>query len=153
MIIVLFGQPNSGKSTLAMGLEKMFMHTHNIDGDEFRSVFQNQDYSKEGRLRNLSKAVDVGYYLYAKGMCDNLVYSMNFPYKETRDYLRQYMPEAVFVYLHYQTPRGREKYHANDFEIPSQEEALHLDTEQLTIEQCIKQIINQVALKSRNGEK
>lgn len=153
MIIVLFGQPNSGKSTLAMGLEKMFMHTHNIDGDEFRNVFKNTDYSRAGRLINLTKAVDVGYYLIANGMCDNLVYSMNFPYKETRDYLKSLMPEAVFFYLHYSNPRGREIYHVEDFEVPTKQEATYLDTEQLTIEQCLKKIVSQVAIQTRNGAK
>lgn len=153
MIIVLFGQPNSGKSTLAMGIEKRFHNTHNIDGDEFRMVFQNKDYSREGRLKNLTKAVDVGYYLYATGMCDNLVFSMNFPYFETREYLREMMPEARFFYLHYNTPRGREKFHVEDFETPTEQEATHLNTEQLTIDQCLQKIILTTAQKNHAGEK
>jgi adenylylsulfate kinase-like enzyme len=153
MIVVLFGQPNSGKTTLSMGLEKRFIHTHNIDGDEFRAIFQNKDYSREGRIKNLNKAVDVGHYLISTGMCDNLVFSMNFPYRETREYLREMMPNAVFFYLHYESPRGREKYHVEDFEIPTQEEATHLNTEQLTIDQCIAKIVNQVATNHRNGVK
>ena len=153
MIVVLFGQPNSGKSTLAMGLEKMFMHTHNIDGDEFRAIFQNKDYSRAGRLKNLSKAVDVGHYLYATGMCDNLVFSMNFPYFETREYLRELMPEAKFFYLHYETARGREKFHVPDFEIPTPEEATYLNTQELTIDQCLQKIIKTVAQKNHAGAK
>ena len=153
MIIVLFGQPNSGKSTLAMGLEKRFMNTHNIDGDEFRQIFRNTDYSKEGRLRNLNKAGDVGYYALSTGLCSNLVYSMNFPYKETRDYLREMIPNALFVYLHYTSPRGREHYHVEDFEIPTEREALHLNTEQLTIDQCIMTIVQAWATKNHVGAK
>jgi len=153
MIIVLFGQPNSGKSTLAMGIEKRFQNTHNIDGDEFRMVFNNTDYSRIGRIKNLNKAVDVGQYLYAQGMYDNIVYSMNFPYFETREYLREVMPDAVFFYLHYQTPRGRERYHVEDFDIPTGLEATYLDTEQLTIDQCLHKIIQTIAQKKHDGGK
>jgi len=153
MIIVLFGQPNAGKSTLAMGIEKRFMNTHNIDGDEFRQIFKNTDYSKEGRIANLKKAVDCGYYAVSKGLCANLIYSMVFPYKETRDYLREVMPDAVFVYLHYDAPRGREKNHVQDFDIPTEQEAVYLNTEQLTIDQCLQKIIQAVALKNQGGAK
>lgn len=153
MIIVLFGQPNAGKTTLAMGIEKRFMNTHNIDGDEFRMVFKNTDYSKEGRITNLKKAVDCGYYVLSTGLCANLVYSMVFPYKETRDYLREVMPDAVFVYLHYDTPRGRESNHVADFDVPTEEEAVYLNTEQLTIDQCLQKIIQAVAQKNQSGAK
>jgi len=153
MIIVLFGQPNSGKSTLAMGIEKRFQNTHNIDGDEFRMIFKNTDYTREGRIKNLNKAVDVGHYLYSQGFYDNIVFSMNFPYLETREYLRCMMPDAVFFYLHYQTPRGRENYHVADFDIPSKEEATYLDTEQLTIDQCLHKIVTTIANKRPVGEK
>jgi len=153
MIIVLFGQPNAGKSTLAMGIEKRFLYTHNIDGDEFRLIFKNTDYSVQGRINNLKKAVDCGYYVLATGMCVNLVYSMVFPYKEARDYLRVLMPDAVFVYLHYSNPRGREKNHVYDFEIPTEKEALHLNTDQLTIDQCLQKIVQAVAQKNQSGAK
>ena len=53
MIIVLFGQPHSGKTTLA----KQFPSSRTIDGDELRELFANKDYSKEGRIRNLNREV------------------------------------------------------------------------------------------------
>ena len=40
MILVLFGQPRSGKSTIANELKGMFM---NIDGDRLRKIFKNND--------------------------------------------------------------------------------------------------------------
>ena len=46
MIIVLFGQPHSGKSTLA----KEFSTYRNIDGDRLRELFTNKDYSKVNEL-------------------------------------------------------------------------------------------------------
>lgn len=149
MIIVLFGQPYSGKTTLAMGIEKRFMYTHNIDGDDFRLIFKDTDYSKAGEVANLKKAVDCGYYTIATGLCVNLVYSMDFSYKEARDYLRELMPDAVFVYLHCNMPRGKEKNEIEDFDVPTQQEAVYLNTQQLTIDECLHKIVQAVAQKNQ----
>jgi adenylylsulfate kinase-like enzyme len=133
MIIVLFGQPHSGKSTLANVLEKQLEDTAIIDGDSFREVFNNTDYSKKGRIKNLTKACDIGYYLVKTGIKKNLIFSMVFPYQEVRDYLRSLMPEAKFFYLTYDTPRGREKFHVEDFELEPEEDCITVNTENLTI--------------------
>ena len=140
MIIVLFGQPHSGKSTLANILVNSLTNTEIIDGDHFREVFKNTDYSKEGRIRNLTKACDIGYYLIKTGLKDNIVYSMVFPYKEVRDYLRNLMPDAKFFYLTYGTPRGRENFHVSDFELASEEVCTYINTDSLSIEDTIELI-------------
>lgn len=144
MIIVLFGQPHSGKSTLADILVKELYNTEIIDGDRFRGVFQNTDYSKEGRIKNLSKACDIGYYLTKTGLRNNVIYSMVFPYKEVRDYLRSMMPEAKFFYLTYDTPRGRENFHVQDFELDSDETFTYINTDTLSIEETVKLIQNEL---------
>jgi adenylylsulfate kinase-like enzyme len=142
MIIVLFGQPNSGKTTLA----KQFPSCKNIDGDELRELFSNKDYSREGRIRNLNRASDIAHYLHRHG--NNVTLSLVYPYKETRDYLRSLEPETKFVYLTYELDRGREQFHVEDFEYPDKDEALYLNTEWLTEEECIKQIYEYVGEKS-----
>lgn len=142
MIIVLFGQPHSGKTTLA----KQFPSCKNIDGDELRELFANKDYSREGRIRNLNRASDIAHYLHRHG--NNIVLSLVYPYKECRDYLRSLEPEVKFVYLAYEIDRGREKFHVQDFEYPDKDEALYLNTEWLTEEECIKQIYEYVGEKS-----
>ena len=136
MVIVLLGQPHSGKSTLA---EKLMVEfgTHHIDGDNFRSLFKNTDYSKQGRINNLKKACDIGYYLVKNEFTEVLIYSMVFPYKEVRDYLKQLIPDAKLFYLHYKEPRGREANHVSDFEFPSTEEAYYIDTDKYTIEESL----------------
>ena len=57
--IWLTGQPGSGKTTLA---NLLFYHLKenspnksffNIDGDDLRDLFQNKDYSREGREKNI----------------------------------------------------------------------------------------------------
>ena len=140
MIIVLFGQPHSGKSTLADILAKQLEDTVVIDGDAFREVFKNKDFTKEGRMKNLTKACDIGYYLVHTGIKKNLIYSMVFPYQEVRDYLRSLMPEAKFFYLTYDTPRGREKFHVEDFELEPEEDCTYINTEALSIRETVNLI-------------
>jgi len=141
MILALFGQPGSGKTTLA----KQFPTFKNIDGDELRELFNNKDYSREGRIRNLNRASDIAYYLHRHG--NNIVLSLVYPYKEARDYLRSLDPEVKFVYLDYELDRGRERFHVEDFEYPDEDEALHLNTEWIAEEECIKQIYEYVGQK------
>ena len=43
MIIVLFGQPHSGKTTLANSITADYY----IDGDHLRTMFKNKDYSNQ----------------------------------------------------------------------------------------------------------
>jgi GTPase SAR1 family protein len=132
MILVLFGQPNCGKSTLA----KMFPDFHNIDGDELRELFQNKDFSREGRIKNLNRASDIAHYIHSYG--NNIVLSLVYPYKEARDYLNSINSNIKWVYLMYEGERGREKFHVQDFEIPDEtEKALHLNTSELTETQCV----------------
>ena len=143
MIIVLFGQPHSGKTTLA----KQFPSCKNIDGDELRELFANKDYSREGRIRNLNRASDIAHYLHRHG--NNIVLSLVYPYKECRDYLRSLEPEVKFVYLHYSGERGREQFHVKDFELDLLEENVWtLNTSELSEEECIKQIYEYVGEKS-----
>jgi len=142
MIIVLFGQPHCGKSTLA----KMLPDFHNIDGDKLRDLFQNKDFSREGRIRNLNRASDIAHYLNNNGT--NVVLSLVYPYKEARDYLNSLTNDVKWVYLTYEIDRGREKFHVQDFEYPEQGEALYLNTEWMTEEECITEIKQYAKLSS-----
>lgn len=141
MIIVLFGQPHSGKTTLANELGKSLdpATTHYIDGDQLRHIFQNKDFSREGRLKNLQKASDIAAYLNFTGK--DVITSVVYPYKEAREYLNSLSSDVKWVYLYYQGERGRENFHAKDFEFPFLEEkVLQLNTSELLVEECIKQI-------------
>lgn len=133
MIIVLFGQPHSGKSTLANKID-----AHNIDGDKLRELFANKDYSKEGRIKNLNRASDIAHYINNTG--ESVVLSLVYPYKEARDYLNSLTPYVKWVYLTYTNPRGRESFHVSDFEEPELENILEINTDNLTVEQCLNQI-------------
>jgi adenylylsulfate kinase-like enzyme len=144
MIIVLFGQPHSGKTTLARELVKNLQGSEIIDGDEFRTIFKNTDYSKEGRMKNLTKACDIGHYLITTGIKTHVIYSMVFPYREVRDYLRNLMPDAKFFYLTYDEPRGRESFHVADFELDEDENCTYINTDTLSIEDTVTLIKEQL---------
>ena len=49
MIYVLYGQPASGKTTLGKLLAQELNTPFVIDGDEFREMFTNKNYGREGR--------------------------------------------------------------------------------------------------------
>jgi adenylylsulfate kinase-like enzyme len=134
MILVLFGQPHSGKSTLA----KKITADHYIDGDDLRSIFVNTDYSREGRIKNLNRASDIAVYLDKKGY--DVVLSLVYPIKEAREYLNNLCKEVIWVYLTYEGERGRENFHVKDFELPTEERILSLDTSKTSVEECIKSI-------------
>ena len=139
MIIALFGQPHSGKSTIA---NEILAHTTsfvNIDGDKLRELFVNKDYSREGRMKNLNRASDIAHFLNSTG--SNVILSLVYPYKETRNYLRSLTDDVYWIYLTYKGERGRESFHVQDFDEPVDEDILHLDTSSLPLDSCI-QIIN-----------
>ena len=138
MIVVLFGQPHSGKSTIA----KVLGNTFNVDGDQLREVFANKDYSREGRIKNLNRASDIAHFMNSMGV--NVVLSLVYPYKEARDYLNSLTTDVKWIYLTYNGERGREGFHVKDFDVPSPEEALHINTSENTFEQTLFLINNYI---------
>lgn len=141
MIIVLFGQPHCGKSTLAKKLKNSECYSQywNIDGDELRDIFKNKNFTREGRIQNLNRASDIAHYMNNIGS-DGIFLSLVYPYKEARDYLNSLTDDVKWIYLTYEGERGRENFHVKDFEIPTEELILHLDTSKLTIAECVEAI-------------
>jgi len=140
MITVLFGQPHSGKTTLSHELESW-----TLDGDKLRAVFQDKDFSREGRIKNLNRASDIAVFMHS--IYKNVSIAMVYPYKEARDYLNNMCTklgvEIVWVHLCYSEQRGREAFHVKDFELDLLEEnVLSLNTSMYSIEECIAQIKN-----------
>jgi adenylylsulfate kinase-like enzyme len=143
MIIVLFGQPCSGKTTLAKGILEYLdpYYTEHIDGDRLRELFANKDFSREGRIKNLNRASDIAHYLNSKG--NDVVLSLVYPYQEARDYLNSLNDDVKWIYLTYEGERGREKNHVSDFDVPA-DGVLHLNTSSLNLEECVSEIKNYI---------
>lgn len=143
MIIWLTGQPGSGKTTLANSLISNIKKDNsikiiNLDGDDLRSINKNKDYSKEGRIKNISTAISIMRFLSNKGyIC---VVSIVAPYAFLRDELKNEFP-FLEIYLHTKEIRGREDFFAKDYEIPIDKKCLSIDTGKLTIEESTDEIL------------
>lgn len=149
MIIVLFGQPHCGKSTIANEILKQTSTFINIDGDKLRELFVNKDYSREGRIKNLNRASDIAHFL--NSIKNNVILSLVYPYKDARDYLNSLTRDVAWIYLHYTGERGRESYHVQDFDVPTDgENVLKLDTSVLSVEKCLILIDEYVKYQQRS---
>jgi len=147
MIVVLFGQPHSGKTTLGelvRQFTQLKKHTevHHLDGDELRKLYDNTDYSKEGRISNLNRASDIAAYLDSKGL--DVVMSLVYPYIEARTYLNALVPNVKWIYLTYDGERGREKFHVKDFDYPIGEDVITINTSYQSVHDSLVQILHLV---------
>ena len=136
MVISLTGQPGSGKSIQSQMLQTFFKDAIIIDGDDVRKLFDNKDYSINGRMENINRAYDIAYFLHTKGFV--VILAMMSPFKLLREDLQKKVGKEYYqFYLHTTDIRGREQYHFDEFEIPS---ANHIDTTNKTIKQTHEEI-------------
>jgi adenylylsulfate kinase-like enzyme len=150
MIIVLFGQPHSGKTTLGkllrefLQMEKHNWRTdvHHLDGDALRKLYDNTDYSKDGRIANLNRASDIAAYLDSKDL--DVVMSLVYPYMEARTYLNELVPNVKWVYLTYDGERGRENFHVKDFDYPIGEDVITINTSNQSVHDSLVEILRLV---------
>lgn len=123
MIIWLTGQPGSGKTTIANELAKELPSSIVIDGDEIRNLFQNTDYSTEGRYVNIRRAQDLALFLQSKGFTP--VVSLVSPFLFLREEFKA-KTKVFEIYCKCSSIRGREKFFV-DYEVP-QMNYLTMDT-------------------------
>ena len=134
------GQPGAGKTTLAKQL-KDYLHPSNtilVDGYDIRDIFQNKDYSENGRRKNIEKAQDISLFLDSKGF--DVIVSLVSPYKDQREEFKN-KHNVLEFYIHTKDIRGRENYHVSNYEPPT-ENFVDVDTtnviEQISIGTIIK---------------
>jgi adenylylsulfate kinase-like enzyme len=142
MIYYLIGQPHAGKTTLSK-LLKQHLFPQNIiqiDGDEIRDIFQNKDYSEEGRRKNIQRAQDIAKFLNAKGF--DVIMSLVSPYKDLRDELKS-TSNVTEVYIHTTEVRGRESFHVENYEKPT-EDYISIDTSGVSEFTSLGELINKI---------
>ena len=152
MIYVLYGQPASGKTSLGKLLASHLDTPFIIDGDEFREMFTNKNYGREGREENIRNANAVATYLNKKGKegtwmtiyCRNqpdgnsikghpvnkethVIMSLVNPYHDLRQELtNNNQDDTVEVFL--KSNRDlRKEYHVKDFEEGAPSYAMNTD--------------------------
>ena len=126
MIYYFVGQPGAGKTTLANNLLTHFgkENTISIDGDDLRDIFQNKDYSEIGRRKNIERAQDIAQFLDKKGF--TVLVSLVSPYKDQREDFKK-KSNVIEVYLHTSEDRGRNQFHVENYEPPT-ENFIDVDT-------------------------
>jgi len=140
MIIWLTGQPGAGKTTICRWVVensgRAFVH---VDGDDIREIFDNRDYSKAGRRRNVETAQSIARFLHLKGM--DVIVSLVSPYRDQRESLKRALPGQVAeAHVRATVARGREPFHAPGYE-PPLSDFLDLDTTADTPEASAKKLI------------
>ena len=157
MVVLFFGQPASGKTTIADffvdTIQKegdYFYDFIRIDGDKWRDITKNKDYSKEGRERNLKGAFDMAIYLETQDFIP--VLSFVTPYEDMRKYLHDNCGELMTIYLEYSEDRGRNMKFATDFEQPMECD-LKMNTSELGIKDCVNKVIKIFKPKIFKNEK
>ena len=146
MIIILTGQPNSGKTTLALELVHHLYELRKdvtaiiIDGDSLRKITHNVDYSKDGRRKNVQTAINLS--TNSDVSNDYTVVALVSPFRDLRELLKNNTKHTVKeIYLH--SSRLREGKMVDYYE-PPLNNYLDIDTDKHTIKESIKLITDYI---------
>jgi len=117
------GQPGAGKTTLAQLLKKRLDLMNNgrekvviLDGDEIRDLFNNKDYSIDGRKKNVEMVQNCCRFLVKNNI--TAIVCMVSPFAEQRKQIVKEL-NGVEIFVECIEERGREQFHVDYFEQPS----------------------------------
>jgi len=141
------GQPGAGKTVLSSMLKDVLdFNTTNkvfhIDGDELRKLFNNQKYGREGREENIRRSQDIAKFILSQG--HNVVVSLVAPYKEIRESFKEELGNLlVEFYVHTTDIRGREHFHTDEYEKPT-ENYVDIDTTNVDPQISLNEIVKHI---------
>ena len=148
-MIILFGQPGSGKTTLANKIADKFKKINAnrnfveiVDGDKVREAFNDTDYSHGGRLINSRRIAEIGHYLERCKYHQLVIISSVLPYSSSRLTLKKLNSTAYWVYLTYNEDRGKNQYQVSDFEEPNElHHVIRVNTSEYSEDEAIDRIL------------
>ena len=132
MIIILTGQPHSGKTTISNHLNSILSYNnpnrkvYQVDGDDLRAITNNKDYSEQGRRKNIETAHAIAKYLQKQSELNDIIISLVSPFRDLREQLKSEYNCYEF-YIHTTQIRGREEFYVADYEQPL-ENFIDIDT-------------------------
>ena len=116
------GQPGAGKTTMANLLKSKLQEISGnserviiLDGDEIRELFNNQDYSIDGRMKNVEMVQNCCRFLVRNDI--TTIVCMVSPFAKQRAEIVKEL-NGVEILLECLEIRGREKFHVDYFEEP-----------------------------------
>ena len=148
MILWFTGQPGSGKTSIA----KMIHHkdtfdgtTIVVDGDELRKLYDNKDYTREGRTNNMEDVHKLVKFLNHKGFI--VLVSLVSPYRDIRERFKTEMGKRlVEFFVHTDEKRGREHFFVDDYE-PPLENFIDLDTTNTSVDETVSFLLGELYAK------
>lgn len=144
-IIWLTGQPGAGKTSIGKLIHDNVVSNGKrkaviLDGDDIRLLFENKDYSITGRRRNIDFVQKMVDFLIGNDILP--IVSLVSPFKDLRESTKS-IHKTLELYLKCSEIRGREHFHVEYYEPPS-EHFIELDTtgktEKETFEYLLKQL-------------
>ena len=143
MIYWFTGQPGAGKTTLATALKEVLnqrgLPVVHLDGEELRVLMDNQDYSEQGRLRNIRTAQALAWKLQQEGIL--VAASLVSPYRAVREDFKR-RARVAEVHVHTTALRGREDRFVHSYE-PPLSGFVDVDTTHAAVKECVRKILQE----------
>lgn len=143
MIYWFTGQPCAGKTVLANMLkEKHMPNAFRIDGDDMRELFNNKDYSINGRVSNVGTAQRIAHYLHNQGM--DIIISLVSPYIDQREDFKLLMGDNIKeIYVYTTEKRERDHFAATAY-IPPINDFININTTFDSPEESLNKILDEI---------
>ena len=144
-IVWLTGQPGAGKTVLGQAIKKHLDKSNSkksviVDGDDVRQLFENQNYSIDGRKKNIKFVQKLSQFLIGNDIIP--IVCLVSPFKDLRDEVKAKY-NCLEIYVHCSEIRGREQFHVDYYEVPN-ENFIAIDTTQKTVEHSFEELLNKL---------